>query len=140
MAETTYGYTTRFDEKIAFEDVLNMTTEALKEQGFGVITEIDVKATMKTKLDIDFRQNKILGACNPKLAHKALSSDLFIGLLLPCNVAVFEEDGGRVNVSLVKPEEMFKVVDKPGLEELAEEVGTKLRAVLDKLRSLGGSD
>ena len=136
MAETTYGYTAR-TTGISFDDVIGKTTEALKEQGFGVITEIDVKATMKTKLDIDFRNYKILGACNPQFAHKALVEDLYIGLLLPCNVAAFEEDDGSVVVSAVKPEEMFKVVDKPDLAPIAEGVGERLRAVVQHLDKLG---
>lgn len=136
MAETTYGYTTR-TTGVSFDDVVAKTTEALKEQGFGVITEIDVKATMKAKLDISFRNYKILGACNPQFAHKALVEDLYIGLLLPCNVAVFEEDDGKVVVSVVKPEEMFKVVDKPDLAPIAEGVGERLRAVVKHLEELG---
>lgn len=137
MADTKYGYTTRFNGS-DFEDIVTKTTAALKDQGFGVITEIDVKATMKKKLDIDFRNYKILGACNPGFAHKALSEDLFIGLLLPCNVAVFEEDSGAINVSIVKAEEMFKVVEKPDLAPIAAGVDEKLRAVLGSLKEQGG--
>lgn len=133
MNDTTYGYTTRIDG-VPFEDVLEKTTEELKKQGFGVITEIDVKATMKKKLDIDFRHYKILGACNPGFAHKALSHDLFIGLLLPCNVAVFEEDDGKINVSVVKPQEMFKVVDSPELASVASEVDAALKNVVESLK------
>jgi len=137
MADTGYGYTTKISG-LSFDDVVEKTTEALKTQGFGVITEIDVKATMKKKLDIDYRNYKILGACNPKFAHQALGEDLFIGLLLPCNVAVFDDDEGSVTVSLVKPEEMFKVVDKPELAPIAAGVGERLRAVLGQLQELRG--
>lgn len=135
MAETNYGYTAR-TSGASFDDVVAKTTEALKEQGFGVITEIDVKATMKAKLDVDFRNYKILGACNPKFAHQALLEDLYIGLLLPCNVSVFEEDDGTVIVSAVKPEEMFKVVDKPDLAPIAEGVGERLRAAVEHIDKL----
>ena len=139
MDESTYGYTTQIKGK-TFDEVLEHTTAALKGQGFGVLTEIDVKATMKKKLDVDFRRYRILGACNPPLAHKALSADLFIGLLLPCNVIVYESDDGSVTVSAIKPEEMFKVVDRPGLEELAGEVGSRLQAVMGQLSELTGPD
>jgi uncharacterized protein (DUF302 family) len=138
MTETSYGYTARLSG-ISFEDALAGTTEALKSQGFGVLTEIDVKETMKKKLNVDFRKYRILGACNPPLAHKALSADLYIGLLLPCNVTVFEEDDGVINVSIVKPEEMFKVVNVPGLEAVVDEVGARVRAVIGKVRELGGA-
>ncbi|HEX6974981.1 MAG TPA: DUF302 domain-containing protein, partial [Vicinamibacterales bacterium] len=84
-----YGHTVRLPG-VAFDDARGKITEALKEQGFGVLTEIDVKATLKAKLDVDFRRYVILGACNPTLAHKALSAEIGIGLLLPCNVCVWE--------------------------------------------------
>jgi len=127
-----YGYD-RTLEDVTFDAALEQVTAALKEEGFGVLTEIDVKATLKKKIDVDFRRYRILGACNPVLAHKALSSELHLGLLLPCNVVVFEDDGGRVTVSLVKPAEMFKVVDNPELEAIAGEVDEKLRRVRDAL-------
>jgi uncharacterized protein (DUF302 family) len=137
MADTSYGFTTRL-RGVTFEKALEATTEALKSQGFGVLTEIDVKETMKKKLNVDFRKYKILGACNPPLAHKALSADLYIGLLLPCNVTVFEEDDGAINVSVIKPEEMFKVVQTPGVEGIAAEVTTRVRAVITQVQELAG--
>jgi len=94
----------------------------LKEEGFGVLTEIDVKATLKKKLDVDFRRYTILGACNPPLAHKALSADLGIGLLLPCNVVVSERDGGGTSVSAISPKAMFAVVDDERMAPIVEEV------------------
>ena len=108
-------------------------TAALKTEGFGVLTEIDVKATLKKKLDVDFRRYAILGACNPPLAHKALSSELLIGLLLPCNVVLYEEDDGTAAVSFVNPLEMFKVVDNEELKALAGEVNGKVQAAFDAL-------
>jgi uncharacterized protein (DUF302 family) len=98
-----------------------------------VLTEIDVKATMKAKLDIDYRRYVILGACNPQLAHKALSTDLAIGLLLPCNVCVWEDEGGSV-VSVIRPDAMFSVVKTPGLRPVVEEAERKLTSAL---RALG---
>jgi uncharacterized protein (DUF302 family) len=127
-----YGYTVRLPG-VSFDDARGRITAALKEQGFGVLTEIDVKATMKAKLDVDFRRYVILGACNPHLAHKALSADLGIGLLLPCNVCVWEDDGGSV-VSVIRPDAMFSVVKTPGLRPVVEEAEKKLTSAL---RALG---
>ena len=98
-----------------------------------MLTEIDVKTTLKKKLDVDFRKYKILGACNPPLAHHALSNELLIGLLLPCNVVVYEEDDGTVTVSLVNPSEMFKVVDNPDMASLAGQVDAKITNVFNAL-------
>jgi len=130
MTNATYGYTKNLGA-LPFGEAVEKVTNALKTQGFGVLTEIDVKATLKKKLDVDFRQYKILGACNPPLAHKALSSELLIGLLLPCNVVVFEEDDGTVTVSMVNPKEMFKVVENPELSSLAGEVDAKIMGALE---------
>ncbi|NCQ60815.1 MAG: DUF302 domain-containing protein [Myxococcales bacterium] len=105
-----------------FDTAIDKTTAALKEEGFGVLTEIDVKATLKKKLDVDFRRYTILGACNPPLAHKALSADLGIGLLLPCNVVVSERDGGGTSVSAISPKAMFAVVDDERMAPIVEEV------------------
>jgi len=126
-----YGHTVRLPG-VSFDDARAKITAALKEQGFGVLTEIDVKATMKAKLDVDFRRYVILGACNPHLAHKALSGDLGIGLLLPCNVCVWEEEGGSV-VSVIKPEAMFSVVKTAGLEPVVAEAETRLTHALRQL-------
>lgn len=132
MTQANYGYTKNIG-KIGFEDALGKVTDALKNQGFGVLTEIDVKATLKKKLDVDFRNYKILGACNPPLAHKALTGERLIGLLLPCNIVVFEEDDGTVAVSFVKPKEMFKVVENTELEHIADEVDLKLQNALNAI-------
>ena len=132
MTEASYGYTKNLG-RVDFEEALNRVTEALKSEGFGVLTEIDVKGTLKKKLDVDFRKYRILGACNPPLAHKALTGELLIGLLLPCNVVVFEEDDGTVTVSLAKPSEMFKIVQNESLAELASEVDGRLVRAAEKI-------
>jgi uncharacterized protein (DUF302 family) len=130
--ELAYGHTVRLPG-VSFDDARAKITAALKEQGFGVLTEIDVKATLKAKLDVDFRRYVILGACNPNLAHKALSADLGIGLLLPCNVCVWEEDGASV-VSIIRPDAMFSVVKTAGMEPIVEEAQTKLTNALNAIR------
>lgn len=129
MTNAPYGHTKSLG-KTDFDAAVTRVTEALKTEGFGVLTEIDVKATLKKKLDADFRNYKILGACNPPLAHNALTNELLIGLLLPCNVVVFDEDDGTTTVSIANPKELFKIVDKPGMEELADEVDSKLKRAL----------
>jgi len=132
MTEAKYGMTVHLG-KIPFDDAINRTTAALKTEGFGVITEIDVKATLKKKIDVDFRNYKILGACNPPMAHGALSTDLMLGLLLPCNVIVFEEDNGEATVSIADPVEMFKIVDNPAVAGLAEKVRAALLRVKETI-------
>ncbi len=126
-----YGYEKTF-KNLGFEDAVAKVTEALKVEGFGVLTEIDVKATLKKKLDVDFRRYTILGACNPNLAYRALQAEPQIGLLLPCNVVV-QEEGGGVTVSLVSPPAMFSVVQKKGLESVVSEADARLRRVLEAL-------
>ncbi|MGD8794579.1 MAG: DUF302 domain-containing protein [Anaerolineae bacterium] len=109
--------------------------EALKQEGFGVLTEIDVKATLKQKLDADFRKYTILGACNPPLAHRALRTELEIGLMLPCNVIVYEKEGGSSVVSIVDPISMLGVVESPELEPVADEARARLRRVAEALKA-----
>jgi uncharacterized protein (DUF302 family) len=129
-----YGHTIHL-HGVSFETARTRTIDALKQQGFGVLTEIDVKSTMKAKLDRDFRRYVILGACNPQLAWRALSAELPVGLLLPCNVCVWEEEGGTV-VSAVRPESMFAVLDSnPVLEPVAQEADTRLQRALDEVRA-----
>ena len=118
--------------EVPYEVAVEKVTAALKEEGFGVLTEIDVKATLKKKLDADFRKYAILGACNPPLAHRALSTELEIGLLLPCNVIVYEENGGSV-VSIVDPLSMLGVVQSPELQPVADEAGARLERVAKAL-------
>ncbi len=110
--------------------VRERVTEALKAEGFGVITEIDVKATFDAKLGVHFRRYAILGACNPSLAHRALSTDLEVGLLLPCNVLVYEDEGGSgATVSIIDPLVMFGMGMNPALQPVADEVGARLHRV-----------
>ena len=122
MTENRYGITTRLD--LPYEKAVERTRAALKEEGFGVLTEIDVKATLKKKLNADFRKYVILGACNPPLAHRALQAELEIGLLLPCNVIVYEEDGGTV-VSAFDPMVAMSMAENPALAEVASTVQAK---------------
>lgn len=116
----------------AFDDAVAAVTERLKGEGFGVLTEIDVQKTFKAKLDVDFRRYLILGACNPKLAHQALTAEPLVGVLLPCNVIVAEDDDG-VSVSAINPRAMFSVVENNGMGPIVEAVDEKLRRVIDGL-------
>lgn len=113
----------------SYDEAITAVTEELKKEGFGVLTEIDVKATLKKKLDVEFRPYKILGACNPKLAHKALSLVPEVGMLLPCNVTVAQEEDGRIRVSIIDPKQMLGVVDNPDLEAVACDAEEKLKRV-----------
>ncbi|HVL67987.1 MAG TPA: DUF302 domain-containing protein [Vicinamibacterales bacterium] len=130
-----YGYTVRL-RGTSFDGARARITDALKEEGFGILTEIDVQATLKAKLDKDFRRYVILGACNPNLAHRALEHELGIGLLLPCNVCLWEEDGVAV-VSIIRPEAMFQVVKNTELQPVVDDADQRLRRALDKV-SAGG--
>ena len=132
QTDPTYGYTAHLPG-VSFADARARITDALKQQGFGVLTEIDVKATLKTKLDLDFRRYVILGACNPHLAHQALEAELGIGLLLPCNVCVWEDDGGSV-VSIARPDAMFEIVKNDALQPVAQEADRRLRLALDQAK------
>ncbi len=135
MSETTQvGFSVHL--KTDFESALQRVTEALKAEGFGILTEIDVKETMKKKLGVDFRPYKILGACNPPLAHRALSAAPEVGLLLPCNVTVSQEGEGLVNVSIVDPLSMLGIVKHPELEAVAQEARAKLERVATSLESV----
>jgi uncharacterized protein (DUF302 family) len=122
----------RIELDVPYEQAVERVTVALKKEGFGVLTEIDVKATLKKKLEADFRKYVILGACNPPLAHRALSTQLEIGLLLPCNVIVYEDNGGSV-VSIVDPISMLGVVEDPELEPVADEARARLERVAQAL-------
>lgn len=132
MQQPTYGILKELPD-LSYDEAVRRTTEALGTEGFGILTEIDVKATLKQKLDIDFRPYVILGACNPPLAHQALEGEPFIGLLLPCNVVVMERDEGGSAVCAVHPGEMFKIVENREMEPLAAEVEERLRRVLDRI-------
>ena len=125
-----YGFSKSVD--LSFEDTINRVTEELKKEGFGVLTTIDVKDTLKNKIDVDFKKYTILGACNPPFAHKALLAEEEIGLLLPCNVIVYEKEG-KSAVSFFDPSLMSKVVENETLHSIAEEVRGKLQKVFENV-------
>jgi uncharacterized protein (DUF302 family) len=127
----TYHFSKTLD--LPFDQAVTRVTEALKHEGFGVLTDIDVTGTMKAKLGQDFRPYRILGACNPQLAHRALQLEDKIGTMLPCNVIVQEHAGGRVEVSAVDPVASMQAIDNPGLAEVAIEVRAKLKRVVNGL-------
>jgi len=129
FGDPSYGLSRRLPG-MAFADAVAAVRQALAGEGFGVLTEIDVRATLKKKLDADFRNYVILGACNPPLAHQALSAEPAVGLLLPCNVVVSEEDDGTAVVSAIDPVRQFTLLGRPEIEPLAHEVGARLRRVL----------
>lgn len=117
----------------SYGDAVSRVTNALKEEGFGVLTEIDVKATLKKKLDVDFRKYVILGACNPPYAHKTLQADLDVGLLLPCNVIVYETDDRRAYVSALNPISALEIIKNDQIRKIAKEVSAKLKRVIEKV-------
>ena len=116
-----------------YADAVRQVTELLAGEGFGILTEIDVRATIKKKLGLDFKPYVILGACNPSLAHRALIAEPMIGALLPCNVVVMERDGGGSVVAAFSPSVGFRMVDNPAVQPLAAEVDARLRRALDRL-------
>jgi uncharacterized protein (DUF302 family) len=118
---------------LGFDEALVKVPEALKTEGFGVLTEIDVQATLKKKLDVDFRRYRILGACNPPFAHRALQHSLDVGMLLPCNVIVYETDDRKTVVSAVDPMQTMAAQGDPAMRPLADEVRQKLQRVIDAL-------
>ena len=117
----------------SFENAIQKVTEGLKEEGFGILTEIDLKATFKKKLDVDFYNYRILGACNPSFAYKALQEEDKIGTMLPCNVIVQEKVPGQIEVSAVDPAASMMAVENQGLTEVASEVRSRLQRVIAKL-------
>jgi len=116
-----------------FDEVVGRTREALKQEGFGVITEIDVQATLKTKIDVDFRRYLILGACNPAMAHEALQIEDKVGTMLPCNVVVQERSDGRIEVAAIDPVASMQAIGNPALSDNAAEVAAKLRDALERI-------
>jgi uncharacterized protein (DUF302 family) len=116
-----------------FNEALDAVKEGLKAEGFGVLTDIDVKATMKQKLDVDFRRYEILGACNPPLAHAALQAETAVGLLLPCNVIVYEDDDGTCTIGALDPMSMMSFTGNEGLTRIANEARARLGRVLASL-------
>lgn len=120
--------------KVDFGKAREATVAALKEEGFGVLTEIDVQSTLKKKIDADMRPYVILGACNPKLAHQALQFEHYLGLLLPCNVIVSEQEDGAIHVSAINPVKMFEVVERPEMQTIADEVKERLSRALEGIQ------
>lgn len=137
MEDTTYGIRTEIN--VPYEKAIESTTAALKDEGFGVLTTIDVKETLKRKLDVDFRRYVILGACNPPIAHRALQAETELGLLLPCNVVVYEGDTADSSVvAVMAPLVALGIIENPELHEAAKEADQRLRkaiAALEKQHS-----
>ena len=127
-----YYYVSRVVD-YAFEQALVRVTEELKKEGFGVLTQIDVKATLKQKLDVDFRKYQILGACNPTFAYKALQNERMIGTMLPCNVIVQEAENDKTEVAAIDPIASMQAVNNPALAEIANQVQEKLKRVIENV-------
>jgi uncharacterized protein (DUF302 family) len=126
-----YAFSTVLDT--SFQDAVSRVTESLKEEGFGVLTEIDVKSTLKKKLGVDFRNYVILGACNPPYAHRTLQADLDVGLLLPCNIIVYETDDKKAYVSALNPVSALEIIKSDELRKIAGEVSEKLKRVIERV-------
>ena len=118
---------------MSFDDALNRVVDELKKEGFGVLTDIDVQMTLKKKLDVDFRKYRILGACNPPFAYKALQAESRIGTMLPCNVIVQETERGEVEVSAIDPISSMQAIENPELQDVANQVQAKLKKVVESL-------
>ncbi len=137
MEDTTYGI--RTEVKLPYEKAIESTTAALKDEGFGVLTTIDVKDTLKKKLDVDFRRYVILGACNPSIAHRALQAETELGLLLPCNVVVYEADSGDSSVvAVMAPLVALGIIDNAELHQAAKEADQRLRRAMAALEKQFG--
>jgi uncharacterized protein (DUF302 family) len=127
------SYTFTKTSALGYEPALLRVQEELKKEGFGILTEIDVKETLKKKLDVDFRRYQILGACNPAFAHQALQLESRIGVLLPCNVIVQELEDGRTEISAINPRVSMQAVANPRLEQIASHVAAKLQGIVERI-------
>jgi uncharacterized protein (DUF302 family) len=138
----TYTITTTIDAQ--FDDVVDAVTTALQNEGFGILSDIDVQTTLKEKLDVDVDQYRILGACNPPLAHEGLAEEPELGALLPCNVIVYETDDGDVVVSAVDPKQLVGIAENPGLDEIAVDVHERFERVVatisDEFGTVSGTE
>jgi uncharacterized protein (DUF302 family) len=130
---TLSNYSFGGETELSFDEAVSKVTESMKEQGFGILTEIDAKKVLKEKLGLDRKPYKILGACNPQFAHKAIDMEPEIGTLLPCNVLVYEKDDGTVVVSAMNPEAALKLVGNPNIEDIAKQVRTRIEKALEEL-------
>ena len=137
MGDAPYGIVKHVG--LGYEEAVGLTRDVLKEHGFGVITEIDVKKTMKEKLDVDFKPYIILGACNPKMAYRALQAETDVGLMLPCNVVVYEEGPGAAVVEAVAPLAAMGMIDNKDLREVAVDVQDKLAAAMVAIEERAGA-
>jgi uncharacterized protein (DUF302 family) len=133
MKEENMSYSFSKKVVLSYEKTIEKVTEELKKEGFGVLTEIDVKDTLKKKLNVEFKKYKILGACNPPFAYQALQSEEQIGLILPCNVIVYESDHGQTVVAAIDPVASMQAVHNPKLEKIATEVQNKLKRVIESV-------
>jgi uncharacterized protein (DUF302 family) len=131
--ETTKNYAFSTVVDASYDDAVSKVRDALKEEGFGILTEIDVKETLKKKLDKDFRKYIILGACNPPYAYRSLNADLDVGLLLPCNVIVYETDDKKAYVAAINPVSALEIIQNQELKDIAQEVSEKLKRVIKQL-------
>lgn len=131
MEQTNYGFTKIVN--LNYEEAIEKVTEELKKEGFGVLTEIDVKATLKKKLDVDFKPYKILGACNPPFAYKSLQAEEQIGLMLPCNVIVYVNDKKETVVAAIDPIASMQSVNNPNLGDVAQTIQNKLKNVIENV-------
>lgn len=131
MEQTNYGFSKVVN--LGYEEAIEKVTEELKKEGFGVLTEIDVKATLKKKLDVDFKPYKILGACNPPFAYKSLQAEEQIGLMLPCNVIIYVNDNGETVVAAIDPSASMQAIDNQDLVEIADQIKNKLKSVIERM-------
>jgi uncharacterized protein (DUF302 family) len=131
MKSTLYSFYKTVE--LSYEQAIEKITDELKKEGFGILTEIDVKATLKKKLDVDFKPYKILGACNPPFAHKALLAEEQIGLMLPCNVVVYENENGETVVAAIDPIASMQAVNNPNLGDIAVAIRDKMKSVIERL-------
>ncbi|MCK5286941.1 MAG: DUF302 domain-containing protein [Thermodesulfovibrionia bacterium] len=120
-------------QEVSFEEAVKRVTEELKKEGFGILTEIDVKEALKKKLNVDFRRYRILGACNPPFAYEALQTEDKIGTMLPCNVIVQEISDRKVEIAAIDPVASMQAIENPGLRDIAEQVRDKMKRVIDNL-------